>query len=156
MRAVKRGRCPHAQCFPPSHLSPAVSSVLPAPSISTAASSPLSLCPASRTQPQLPTAVRTVPGYAVHRPAVPQAEDCRLHRQSSAAASSLIRSLAAKSVLLYMLYSLLFRYSMQSLPHYFLTFSLYILKKNKNPCKGSPSYGVSKGQAAEAVRCAEP
>lgn len=80
---------PHAQCFPPSQPSPAVSAALPSPSIPTAASSPLSLCPASRTQPQLPTAVRTVPGFAVHRPAAPQAEDCRLRRQSSAAASSL-------------------------------------------------------------------
>lgn len=34
--------------------------------------------------------------------------------------------------------------------------SIFSLKKNKNDCKGSPSYGVSKGQAAEAVRFAEP
>ncbi len=49
-----------------------------------------------RTKPRLPSAVRTVPGFAVHRPAAPQAEDCRLRRQSSAGGQFANRSLAAK------------------------------------------------------------
>ena len=48
-----------------------------------------------RTKPRLPSAVRTVPGFAVHRPAAPQAEDCRLRRQSSAGGQFANRSLAA-------------------------------------------------------------
>jgi len=46
-RESKGEDAPHAQCFPPSHPSPAVSYVLPSPSLPTAASSPPPMCPSS-------------------------------------------------------------------------------------------------------------
>lgn len=82
-------------------------------------------------------------------------------RQSSACGQFANRSLADRSFAVIVLLIVLVLYPLGILLcditlHSFPTLVLYALKKNKKSATDSPSYGVSKGQAAYAVRFAEP
>lgn len=139
VRDVKRGRCPSRTMLSAEPSEPFGLDCLAVSKHCPPQHPPRRRCARlRRTQPRLPSAVRTVPGYAVLRPDAPQAEDCRLRRQSSAGGQFANRSLAAKNRSVCLILLINYSYdilvscvTLHPLPTLFLT----PLKKNKKTAK---------------------